>query len=99
MSVICIGEEIIRLQCPEFKKKRRETLHHQRHTNNGIIPSYSRSRLTLPGEVCFVQLLKVTRRGGIEYIDFTAILLPSIDVVDQFIHILVPQVGILILEI
>lgn len=55
--------------------------------------------MTLPGEVCLVQLLKVTRRGGIEYIDFTAILLPSIDVVDQLIHVLVPQVGILILEI
>lgn len=46
-----------------------------------------------------MQLLKVTRRGGIDYIDFTAILLLSVDVVNQFVHILVPQVGILILEI
>lgn len=81
------------------QKKENRDATHQSHSNNCSIPSYSRSRFTLPGEVCIVQLLKVTRRGGIEHIDFTAVLLLSIDVVNQLVHILVPQVGIFILEI
>lgn len=46
-----------------------------------------------------MKLLKVTRRGGIEDIDLTAILLLSVDVFNQFIQVLVPQVGVLILKI
>lgn len=69
------------------------------HTDNCRIPSYSGRGLTLPAEVCLVQLLKVTRRSRIQHVDQTAILLLSVDVFNQFIHVLVPQVGVLILEI
>lgn len=46
-----------------------------------------------------MQLLEVTRGGGIEHIDFAAICLLAIDVVDQLVQVLVPQIGILILEV
>lgn len=46
-----------------------------------------------------MQLLKVTGRGRIEHVDLTAVVLLSVDIFNQFIHVLVPQVGVLILEI
>lgn len=56
-------------------------------------------QLTLPGEICSVQLLQVAGRGGVEHIDFAAVGLQSVDVADKLVQILVPQVGILILEV
>lgn len=56
-------------------------------------------KFRLPGEVCSVQLLEVTGRGRIERVDFASILLPGVDVVNQLVQVLVPQVGILILEV
>lgn len=56
-------------------------------------------KLSLPGEVRSVQLLQVTGRGGIEHVDFAAVGLLGVDVVDQLVQVLVPQVGVLILEV
>lgn len=46
-----------------------------------------------------MQLLEVTGRRGIEHVDVAAISLLGVDIVDQFVQVLVPQVGILILEV
>lgn len=56
-------------------------------------------QLTLPGEICSVQLLQVAGRGGVEHVDFAAVGLQGVDVADKLVQILVPQVGILILEV
>lgn len=53
----------------------------------------------LPGEVWSVQFLEVTGGGGIEHVDFAAVRLLGVDVVDQLVQVLVPQVGILILKV
>lgn len=46
-----------------------------------------------------MQLLKVTRGGRVEHVDLTAVLLLRVDVFNQLIHVLVPQVGVLVLEV
>lgn len=46
-----------------------------------------------------MQLLEVTGGGGVEHIDSAAIGLPAVDVVDQLVQVLVPQVGVLVLEV
>lgn len=46
-----------------------------------------------------MQLLEVTGRRGIEHVDFAAVRLQAVDVVDQLVQVLVPQVGILVLEV
>lgn len=46
-----------------------------------------------------MQLLEVTRGGGIEHVDFDAVGLLRVDIVDQLVQVLVPQVGIFILEV
>lgn len=56
-------------------------------------------KFTVPGEVCSVQLLQVTGRCRVEHVDFVAICLPGIYIVDQLVQVLVPQVGILILKV
>lgn len=56
-------------------------------------------KFTLPGEVGSVQLLQVTGRCGVEHVDSAAICLLGIHIVDQLVQILVPQVGVLILEV
>lgn len=46
-----------------------------------------------------MQFLEVAGGGGIEHVDFAAIHLLGVDVVDQLVQVLVPQVGVLILEV
>lgn len=46
-----------------------------------------------------MQLLQVAGRGGVEHVDFAAVGLQGVDVADKLVQILVPQVGILILEV
>lgn len=104
MSVICIGEEIICLQSPELKREWSCTLNtwesslfcHYEYNSDIVTTTV---QFILPGEVCSVQLLEVTRGGGIEQVDFAAIRLLGVDVVDQLVQVLVPQIGILILEV
>ena len=55
--------------------------------------------LLLPGKVGSVQLLKITRRRGVQYVDRAAVGLQRVDIADQFVQVLVPKVGILILEV
>lgn len=104
MRGIGIWEEIICLQSPEVKRS------HKLHLNKysvffclvqSVIRSISLTarKLILPGEVCSVQLLEVTRGGGIEHVDLAAVGLQGVDVVDQFVQVLVPQVAILKLEV
>lgn len=46
-----------------------------------------------------MQLLQVTGGGGVEHVDFAAVRLQSVDVVDQLVQVLVPQVRVLVLEV
>lgn len=46
-----------------------------------------------------MQFLEVTGGGGVEQVDFAAVRLLSVDVVDELVQVLVPQVGVLILEV
>lgn len=46
-----------------------------------------------------MQLLEVTGGGRVEHVDFAAVRLLGVDIVDQLVQVLVPQVGILVLEV
>lgn len=46
-----------------------------------------------------MQFLEVTGGGGIEHVDVAAVGLQGVDVEDQLVQVLVPQVGVLILEV
>lgn len=46
-----------------------------------------------------MQLLQVAGGGGVEHVDSAAVGLQGVDVVDQLVQVLVPQVGILVLEV
>lgn len=65
----------------------------------GIILTLLHQQAHLPGEVRSLQLLEVAGRGRIEHVHFATIRLPGVDVMDQLVQVLVPQVGILILEV
>ena len=46
-----------------------------------------------------MQLLEVTGRRRVEYVDLAAVCLQGVNVVDELVQVLVPQVGVLILEV
>lgn len=46
-----------------------------------------------------MQLLQVAGGGGVKHVDSTACGLQRVDVEDQLVQVLVPHVGILILEV
>ena len=102
VSAVSVREEVIRLQSPGSEKK---TMSQQHKTHRkGICtrlwhapPALLMS--TLPGEVCSVQLLEVAGGRGVEHVDLAAVRLLRIDVVDQLVQVLVPQVGVLVLEV
>lgn len=52
-----------------------------------------------PGEVGSVQLLQVAGGSGVQHVDQAAIGLPGVHIVDELVQVLIPQVGVLILEV
>lgn len=46
-----------------------------------------------------MQFLQVTGGGGVEHVEEAAVGLLGVDVVDQLVQVLVPQVGVLVLEV
>lgn len=46
-----------------------------------------------------MQLLQVAGRSGVQYIHFAALRLLGVDMEEEFVQVLVPQIGIFILEV
>lgn len=46
-----------------------------------------------------MELLEVTGGRGVEDVDAASVGLPGVDVADQLVQVLVPQVGVLVLEV
>lgn len=92
VGVVCVGEEIVALQLPGGKYEELKVNMAKIHNGGGLT-------VVLPGEVCSVQFLEVTGGGGVEHVDLAAVGLLSVDVADQLVQVLVPQVGVLVLEV